>query len=31
MTDMVFPLAQAADAHRRMEAGTHVGKIILSV
>jgi putative PIG3 family NAD(P)H quinone oxidoreductase len=31
MTDMVFPLAQAADAHRRIEAGTHVGKIILSL
>lgn len=29
VTDMVFPLAQAADAHRRMEAGTHVGKIVL--
>jgi NADPH:quinone reductase len=24
-----FPLAKAADAHRMMEAGTHVGKIIL--
>jgi putative PIG3 family NAD(P)H quinone oxidoreductase len=31
MTDMVFPLAEAADAQRRMEAGAHVGKIILSV
>jgi putative PIG3 family NAD(P)H quinone oxidoreductase len=31
LTDMVFPLAEAADAHRRMEAGTHVGKIVLSV
>jgi putative PIG3 family NAD(P)H quinone oxidoreductase len=31
MTDRVFPLAQATDAHRRMEAGSHVGKIILSV
>ena len=30
VTDKVFPLAQAADAHRRMEAGTHVGKIILT-
>ena len=28
--DRVFPLAQAADAHRRMEAGDHVGKIVLS-
>ena len=31
VTDMVFPLAEAADAHRRMEAGTHVGKIVLRV
>jgi NADPH2:quinone reductase len=30
-TDMVFPLAEAADAQRRMEAGTHVGKIVLKV
>jgi putative PIG3 family NAD(P)H quinone oxidoreductase len=30
-TDAVFPLAQAADAHRRMETGAHVGKIVLSV
>ena len=29
--DMSFPLAQAADAHRRMEAGSHVGKIVLTV
>jgi NADPH2:quinone reductase len=27
----VFPLAQAADAHRLMEAGTHIGKIVLEV
>jgi putative PIG3 family NAD(P)H quinone oxidoreductase len=27
--DTVFPLAQAADAHRRMEAGLHIGKIVL--
>jgi len=27
----VFPLAQAADAHRMMEASTHIGKIMLSV
>lgn len=27
----VFPLAQAADAHRLMEAGTHVGKIVLTI
>ena len=31
VTDIVMPLAHAADAHRRMEAGTHVGKIILAV
>jgi NADPH:quinone reductase len=27
--DTVLPLAQAADAHRRMEAGLHIGKIVL--
>jgi NADPH2:quinone reductase len=26
-----FPLHQAADAHRMMEAGTHIGKIVLTV
>ena len=29
--DSVFPLTQAADAHARMEAGEHVGKIVLEV
>jgi NADPH2:quinone reductase len=29
--DMTFPLARAADAHRRMEEGNHVGKIVLTV
>jgi putative PIG3 family NAD(P)H quinone oxidoreductase len=29
--DATFPLAQAADAHRRMESGDHVGKIVLTV
>ncbi len=29
--DQTFPLAQAADAHRRMETSAHVGKIILVV
>lgn len=29
--DATFPLAQAADAHRRMEAGEHVGKIVLTM
>ena len=28
--DMSFPLADAAAAHRRMEAGEHVGKIVLT-
>ncbi len=31
VTDATFPLAAAADAHRRMEAGDHVGKIVLGV
>lgn len=26
----VFPLAQAADAHRLLESGTHVGKVVLN-
>lgn len=29
--DKTFPLAEAAEAHRRMEAGDHVGKIVLVV
>jgi NADPH:quinone reductase len=29
--DSVFPLEQAADAHRRMESSEHVGKIVLEV
>ncbi len=29
--DATFPLAQAAEAHRRMESGDHVGKIVLEV
>jgi len=29
--DSTFPLAQAADAHRRMDVGEHVGKIVLTV
>jgi len=29
--DMVFPLAEAAAAHTRMQAGAHVGKIVLTV
>ncbi len=27
--DQTFPLTQAAAAHKRMEAGTHIGKIVL--
>ncbi|MGE3843266.1 MAG: NAD(P)H-quinone oxidoreductase [Vicinamibacterales bacterium] len=29
--EAVFPLAKAADAHRALEAGHHVGKFVLSV
>ena len=29
--DRVYPLEQAADAHRRMESGEHFGKIVLKV
>lgn len=29
--DMRFPLAEAAAAHARMEAGAHIGKIVLEV
>jgi putative PIG3 family NAD(P)H quinone oxidoreductase len=29
--DSVFPFADAAEAHRRMESGDHVGKIVLEV
>lgn len=29
--DKTYPLAEAADAHRRMESGAHVGKIVLAV
>lgn len=29
--DQIFPLAQAAAAHARMEAGAHVGKIVLEM
>lgn len=31
VSDTTFALADAADAHRRMEAGDHVGKIVLQV
>jgi putative PIG3 family NAD(P)H quinone oxidoreductase len=29
--DSVFPLADAAEAHRRMESGAHIGKIVLDI
>jgi NADPH:quinone reductase-like Zn-dependent oxidoreductase len=29
--DSTFPLAEAAKAHARMEAGEHVGKIVLEI
>jgi NADPH:quinone reductase-like Zn-dependent oxidoreductase len=29
--DRTYPLAEAAAAHARMEAGDHVGKIVLEV
>ncbi|MEM7296612.1 MAG: zinc-binding dehydrogenase, partial [Pseudomonadota bacterium] len=29
--DQAFPLAEAASAHARMEAGAHIGKIVLEV
>ncbi|HEX8526963.1 zinc-binding dehydrogenase, partial [Allosphingosinicella sp.] len=29
--DRVFPLSDAAEAHRRMESGEHIGKIVLQV
>lgn len=29
--DSVYPLAEAAEAHRRMESGAHIGKIVLEV
>jgi NADPH:quinone reductase-like Zn-dependent oxidoreductase len=29
--DKVFPLAEAAEAHRHMEASAHMGKIVFQV
>ena len=31
VVDSVFPLADAAAAHRRMESGEHFGKVVLSI
>jgi putative PIG3 family NAD(P)H quinone oxidoreductase len=31
ITDTVYPLADAAEAHRRMESSQHIGKILLSL
>lgn len=31
LIDATFPLAEAADAHRAMEASNHIGKIVLTV
>ena len=31
MIDKVYPLDQAAQAHARMEAGEHIGKIVMQV
>ncbi|HXF53637.1 MAG TPA: NAD(P)H-quinone oxidoreductase [Hyphomicrobiaceae bacterium] len=31
LIDSGFPLARAADAHRRMEEGSHIGKIVLTI
>jgi NADPH:quinone reductase-like Zn-dependent oxidoreductase len=31
LVDRVFPLAEAAGAHRYLESGAHIGKVILSV
>ena len=29
--DRTFPLSHAADAHRAIEAGTHIGKVVLTI
>ncbi|MGD9800584.1 MAG: NAD(P)H-quinone oxidoreductase [Parvularculaceae bacterium] len=31
VVDKVFPLSEAAEAHRRMEGGGHIGKILLQI
>jgi len=29
VVDSTFALAKAADAHRRLESGAHIGKVVL--
>jgi NADPH2:quinone reductase len=29
--DSTFPLAQAAEAHRRLETSRHIGKVVLTL
>ena len=31
VVDSTFPLDRAAQAHRRMETGQHIGKIVLTI
>jgi len=31
VVDSTFPLKRVAEAHRRMEAGQHIGKIVLTI
>jgi len=31
IVDSVLPLAQASDAHARMESSVHIGKILLEI
>jgi NADPH:quinone reductase len=31
IVDTTFPLARAADAHRRIESSEHIGKVLLVV
>ena len=31
VVDRIFPLAEMAEAHRYMEGGRHVGKIVVSI
>jgi NADPH:quinone reductase-like Zn-dependent oxidoreductase len=29
--DTTYPLARAADAHRKLDASTHIGKVLLEI